>query len=64
MHTPIIASILSQLGFVTRITSSGVIVSLSRPVSTLEVEYALTQEFEGIQFQVSRIGQNSILVQE
>jgi len=64
MNTPIIASILSQLGFATHITSSGTIVSLNRPVSTLEVEYALDQEFEGIQFQVSRISQNSILVQE
>jgi len=64
MNTPIIASILAQLGFVTRITSNGIIVSLNRPVSTLEVEYALDQEFDGITFQVSRISQNSILVQE
>jgi len=64
MNTFIIASILSQLGFITRITSSGTIVSLNRPVSTLEVEYALAQEFEGIEFQVSRISKNQVLVQE
>lgn len=64
MHTQIIAALLSQLGFATRATSNGVIVSLNRLVNILEVETALAQEFEGIQFKVSRVSQNSILVQE
>jgi len=64
MNTQIIAALLAQLGFVTRITSNGVVVSLNRPIDMLEVEIALEQEFQEIPFQVSRISQNSILVQE
>lgn len=64
MNTQIIFAILSQLGFVTRITGNSVIVSLNRQLSTLEVEMALEQEFEGIEFQVSKISKNQVMVQE
>ena len=62
MHTNLIATELSNLGFEVRITQTGVLVSLNRPVSTMEVETALTQAFEGVQFRVVRISKNSIHV--
>lgn len=64
MHTPIIAAQLAQLGFVTRITSSGTLVSLNRPLSTMEVEQALSQEFDTIEFKVSQVSKNQVMVQE
>lgn len=64
VNSGIIASTLAQLGFVTRITGNGVIVSLNRVINTLEVEIALAQEFEGIEFQVSRISKNRVLIEE
>lgn len=64
MTTHLIASILTQLGFITHVTQFGVIVSLNRPVNTLEIEIALAQEFEGIRFNVSRVSQNQVMVQE
>lgn len=64
MNTQIIAAILSQLGFATRITSIGVIVSLNRRIDAPEVETALEQEFEEIGFNVSRISSNQVMVQE
>lgn len=64
MHTPIIAAILNSLGFVTRITGNSVIVSLNRQLSTLEVEQALSQEFDTIEFKVSQVSKNQVMVQE
>lgn len=64
MHTPIIAAQLAQLGFATRITQFGVIVSLNRPMSTMEVEQALVQEFDTIEFKVSQVSKNQVMVQE
>lgn len=64
MNTQIISAILAQLGFVTRITGNSVIVSLNRPLSTLEVETALEQEFDTIEFKVSQVSKNQVMVQE
>lgn len=59
MHTQLIATELSNLGFQTRITQTGVLVSLNRPVSRMEVETALEQVVEGIQFTITYISKNS-----
>lgn len=65
MHTQLIATELSNLGFTTRITQTGVLVSLNRPVTRMEVEMALWQTFdEEIQFTVTRISKNSVHVSE
>jgi hypothetical protein len=58
----IIAIELSNLGFTTRITQTGVLVSLKRPVSQMEVEMALEQAFEGIQFKLYHIHSNMVHV--
>ncbi len=63
MHTQLIATELSNLGFTTRIAQTGVLVSLNRPVSTMEVETAL-ELFEGVQFKIVRISKNSVHVSE
>ncbi len=64
MHTNLIATELSNLGFQTRITQTGVLVSLNRPVSRMEIETALEQAFEEIEFRVTHISKNSVLVSE
>jgi len=62
MHTQLIATELSNLGFQTHITQTGVLVSLNRPVSQMEVETALEQAFEGIQFKLYHVHSNMIHV--
>ena len=62
MHTNLIATELSNLGFEVRITQTGVLVSLNRPVSTTEVYIAMQQAFGGVQFKVVRISKNSVHV--
>lgn len=64
MHTQLIATELSNLGFTTRITQTGVLVSLNRRVEKLEVEHALSQAFEGIEFKVYPISKNMYHVSE
>jgi len=64
MHTQLIATELSNLGFTTRITQTGVLVSLNRPVSQMEVETALEQIVEGVKFHLVKIGKNSVHVSE
>ena len=64
MHTQLIATELSNLGFTTRITQTGVLVSLNRPLHWLEVEMAMMQAFEDIRFRVVRISKNSVHVSE
>ena len=64
MHTNLIATELSNLGFTTRITQTGVLVSLNRPVSTIEVEMALEQIVEGVKFHLVKISKNSVHVSE
>jgi len=59
-HTNLIATELSNLGFQTRITQTGVLVSLKRPLASMEVEMA----FETIQFTLTRISKNSVHVSE
>ena len=59
-HQNIIATELSNLGFQTRITQTGVLVSLNRPVSQMEIEMALEQAFEGIEFKLYHIHSNMI----
>ncbi len=64
MHTNLIATELSNLGFEVRITQAGVLVSLNRPMASMEVETALEQAFEGVQFRVVRISKNSVHISE
>jgi len=68
MHTQLIATELSNLGFTTRITQTGVLVSLNRPVSSMEVVTVLHQVFEEIEFRVHLkvidISKNSVHVSE
>ncbi len=64
MNTDLIASKLASLGFTTRITQTGLLVSLNRPLHWLEVEMALMQAFEDIRFVVTRISKNSVHVSE
>ena len=64
MHTQLIATELSNLGFTTRITQTGVLVSLNRPLASVEVEIVLDQAFWGVQFKVVRISKNSVHVSE
>lgn len=58
----VIASEMNKNGFQTQITSSGVIVSLKRPMSKMEVEIALEQSFEELPFSIDRVNKNSYLV--
>ncbi len=62
MHNQLIATKLSNLGFTTRITQAGVLVSLNRPVSTMEVETALAQVLEGIEFKFFHVHSNMVHV--
>ena len=66
MHTQLIASTLKSLGFKVVTCSSGVIVSLNRPVSALEVETALAQAFDTLadSFKVRQINSSEVLVKE
>lgn len=57
-HTQLIATELSNSGFQTRITQTGVLVSLNRPVSRMEVETALEQVVEGVRFDIYPISRN------
>lgn len=59
-HQNLVASELSEMGFETKVTQTGVLVSLKRPVSTLEVKTALDQAFEGIEFKLFQIRPNAI----
>ena len=54
----IVASELASIGFVTRITETGVLVSLNQSVSKMEVETALEQTFGEIIFKVYPISLN------
>ena len=56
-HTNLIATELSNLGFTTRITQTGVLVSLNRPVSRMEVETALEQVVD-VKFSIYPINRN------
>ncbi len=58
MHTNLIATELSNLGFQTRITQTGVLVSFKRPISKMEVETALEQIVEGVKFSIYPISRN------
>ena len=62
MHNQLIATELSNLGFTTRITQTGVLVSLNRPLASVEVEIVLDQAFWEVQFKVVRISKNSVHV--
>ena len=62
MNTHIIAQELEGIGFQTQITSIGVLVSLNRPITNIEVEIALEQVFESISFQISRVSKQAVLV--
>ena len=60
----LIATELSNQGFTTRITQTGVLVSLNSLISRWQVEIALEQAFEGMEFRVVRISKNSVHVSE
>lgn len=62
----VIAHELKELGFKVTLCQSGVIVSLNRPVSTLEVETALAQAFDVLadSFSVKQINSSEVLVEE
>ncbi len=62
MHANLIATELSSKGFTTRITQTGVLVSLNRPLASIEVEIVLDQAFWEVQFKVVRISKNSVHV--
>ena len=52
----LVANYLFQQGFLTSIYENGVLVSLKRKVSKMEVFSALQQEFDGIEFQLEQLG--------
>lgn len=58
MNSNLIATELSNLGFQTRLTQTGVLVSLNRPVSKMEIETALEQIVEGVKFSIYPISKN------
>lgn len=68
MHSRLIARELRTRGFDAIMNYSngkyGVIVSLKRQISTQEVKDALSLSFEEIEFNVSKISINQVLVQE
>ena len=66
MHTHLISAALRSLGFKVVTCSSGVVVSLNRPVSASEVETALAQEFDTLadSFNVQQINSSEVLVKE
>ena len=66
MHTHLIASVLESLGFKVVTCLAGVIVSLNRPISAMEVETALAQEFDTLadSFNVQQLNSSEVLVKE
>jgi len=58
----IVATELSNLGFTTRITQTGVLVSLNRVMTQMEVERALEQIVEGAEFTIYQVQRNMIHV--
>lgn len=54
MHKAIVASELRGMGFTTKVSSIGIEVSLNRKVSKQEIEVALSQTFEEIQFSLDQ----------
>lgn len=62
MFTTLIATELNQIGFATTVTPSGVIVSLNRTLDRIEIEHAISQIFDEIQFSIERVNKNSYLV--
>lgn len=63
-HARVIARELKTRGFDAKVVENGVVVSLIRSISTQEVKDALSLSFEEIEFQVSKISKNQVLVQE
>lgn len=65
MHKNLIANELKSLGFKVVTCSQGVIVSLNRPVSTLEIETALAQTFDVLadSFKLTKINASEVLVE-
>lgn len=65
-HKNIVATELSNLGFQTRITQTGVLVSLNRPISRMEIEMALEQVVEGVKFNIYPVSKNQqhVIVEE
>lgn len=63
-HARVIARELKLRGFDAKVVENGVAVSLIRSISTQEVKDALSLSFEEIEFQVSKISKNQVLVQE
>lgn len=59
-HQNLVASELSEMGFETKTTLTGVLVSLKRPISWMEVKTALERAFEGIEFRMIQIHRNTI----
>lgn len=64
MHSRLIARELKTRGFDAKVVENGVVVSLNRQISTQEVKDALSLSFDEIEFQVSKISKNQVLVQE
>lgn len=63
-HARVIARELKTRGFDAKVVENGVVVSLIRSISTQEVKDALSLSFEEIEFQVSKISKNEVLVKE
>lgn len=64
MHSNLIAKEMNKIGFQTKVVSSGVIVSLNRAMSRMEIEIALEQIFDTITFNITKLNNNSYLVEE
>lgn len=64
MHSRLIARELKLRGFDAKVVENGVVVSLIRSISTQEVKDALSLSFDEIEFQVSKISKNQVLVKE
>lgn len=64
MHSRLIARELRTRGFDAKVVENGVAVSLNRQISTQEVKDALSLSFEEIEFQVTKINSNEVLVKE
>lgn len=64
MHSKLIAREMKTRGFDAKVVENGVAVSLIRSISTQEVKDALSLSFEEIEFQVSKISKNEVLVKE
>lgn len=63
-HARLIARELKLRGFNAKVVESSVVVWLIRSISTQEVKDALSLSFEEIEFQVSKISKNQVLVKE